>query len=291
MCPVPQGLRILVMTSVFAGVIGFFLFYDLRSQLLRASSTVMSNTTPSPTTTPATFFPQDWCPSCNDPELCSRKFLFIVGTGRSGSTTLMNMVNLVPHVYLYGENGMTLVPKPVPQVHSGYLRSDSYLAGVPGQDGAWLHPPPDVADRRFRKVFPNYIWTWLEPPAIPGRIVTVRGFKEVRWTMKTLEMIMHVCPCSRFISSFRTDLEAQAATVFQRHRSVDELRQGNVQQREMLGNLSAATFEIPLELFSIEKFNKLAAWLGSNCTFTSVVHSNARDKTKVEKPSKPARCE
>eukprot|EP00439_Symbiodinium_sp_Y106_P020957 s2737_g2.t1 len=45
-----------------------------------------------------------WCPGCRG-ELCARKFLFIVATGRSGSSTLMNMVNQVPGIFLVEVRG------------------------------------------------------------------------------------------------------------------------------------------------------------------------------------------
>lgn len=270
------------MTSMFVGCIGLYLLYGqgfLQSHLPR-TSTLHSTTSH-----------QDWCPSCNDTELCSNKFLFIVGTGRSGSTTLMNMVNLVPHVYLYGENGMMFEPMTLDPNSLYYLSRKDFSPRVPGRDGAWLHPPPEVADRRSRIGFQSYMWTWLEPPATPGRTVTIRGFKEIRWTAITLKTILHVCPCSRFISNFRLDLEAQHKSGWWVNQPINHLRFRTERLLEMMQNLSAPTFEMPLEFFSVEKFNKLASWLGSNCTFTSVAHSDAAPGTQTEESLKQASCE
>eukprot|EP00401_Gymnodinium_catenatum_P055002 CAMPEP_0117594740 /NCGR_PEP_ID=MMETSP0784-20121206/73372_1 /TAXON_ID=39447 /ORGANISM="" /LENGTH=201 /DNA_ID=CAMNT_0005396839 /DNA_START=203 /DNA_END=808 /DNA_ORIENTATION=- len=201
------------------------------------------------------------------------------------------MVNLVPHVYVYGENGMMFEPK---VLRSNFLRmmlsTRTLQRPTPGHDGAWNHPPAEIADRRFRIGFQHYMWTWLEPLAIPGRMVSVRGFKEIRWTAKNLKTIRHICPCSRFISSFRLDVEAQHASNFQGKKSVEQLRNMTAQQHTMLQNLGAATFELPVERFTFAEFNKLAAWLGANCTFASIVHSN--DGGMKERPtSDRAGCE
>jgi len=50
-----------------------------------------------------------WCPyaQCYNSPICTpcnRRFLFIIATGRSGSTTLLKMLNLLPNVRISGEN-------------------------------------------------------------------------------------------------------------------------------------------------------------------------------------------
>ena len=219
-----------------------------------ASSTGMSKTTPSLTTTPTTPFHQDWCLSCNDPELCLRKFLFIVGTERSGSTTLMNN----------GEPGATRLlvwrtmercwyPNPCPKFILNACEVTPVRRVFQGKmvHGSIHHPMLQIVV--FGKVSKTTFGRGWNLLRYLGVLLLYVGSEEVRWAMNTLEMIKHVCPCSRFISSFRTNPEAQAKSPFQRKRSVDELRQKNAQQREMLKSLSAATFAIPLEQFAIEE--------------------------------------
>ena len=42
-------------------------------------------------------------PKCN---LCERPYLFVVSVGgRTGSTSVLNMLNAIPHIRLAGENG------------------------------------------------------------------------------------------------------------------------------------------------------------------------------------------
>lgn len=52
---------------------------------------------------------ESWCPSamCYNSPLCvpcNRRYLFILATGRSGSTTLLRMFNELPNIRLAGEN-------------------------------------------------------------------------------------------------------------------------------------------------------------------------------------------
>ena len=43
-------------------------------------------------------------------DLCGQRWLFVLATGRSGSTTVLNMLNALPGVYMAGEN-MNVVGK------------------------------------------------------------------------------------------------------------------------------------------------------------------------------------
>mmetsp|Transcript_8251 Transcript_8251/g.10770 ORF Transcript_8251/g.10770 Transcript_8251/m.10770 type:complete len:149 (-) Transcript_8251:1950-2396(-) len=44
-----------------------------------------------------------WCDLCHDYD-----WVFILGTGRSGSTTILSMINSIPGFYLAGENGKAI---------------------------------------------------------------------------------------------------------------------------------------------------------------------------------------
>ena len=150
----------------------------------------------------------------------------------------MNMVNLVPHVYLYGENGM-FEPK------------------------TWAHCDHTWVQRNT-----------VDPSSVEDYFACV--------SMQPLHLLLS------------QDLEAQHESGSLANRSIgsiDQVRFRTEWRREMMQNLSAPTFEMPLELFSVEKFNKLASWLGANCTFTSVAHSNAARGTQTQESSKQASCE
>ena len=42
-------------------------------------------------------------------DLCDRRFVFVIATGRSGSTSVLETINSLPGVHLRGENGASLL--------------------------------------------------------------------------------------------------------------------------------------------------------------------------------------
>ena len=108
-----------------------------------------------------------FCPQCEGP-LCKRKFLFIVATGRSGSTSLMNMVSLIDGVFLYGENYGALR-------HLGQMQ-ERFFSTLAAQG----HDAPLLAERLLLHS-QDWLWDFLTPPSFLNdwkQSVSIRGFKD-----------------------------------------------------------------------------------------------------------------
>ncbi|CAE7249894.1 unnamed protein product [Symbiodinium natans] len=220
-----------------------------------------------------------FCPQCEGP-LCKRKFLFIVATGRSGSTSLMNMVSLIDGVFLYGENYGALR-------HLGQMQ-ERFFSTLAAQG----HDAPLLAERLLLHS-QDWLWDFLTPPSFLNdwkQSVSIRGFKEIRWDATAFQFVRRTCPCSRFIFNYRLDKDAQSQSAFYKTRnaSPESLSIFTQQMRQLLEETELPFLELPLENFTLSSFNRLAHWLGAECRFTNITHSNANG-TYAESESS-ARC-
>jgi len=86
-----------------------------------------------------------WCPSatCNNSPICApcnRRYLFIISTARSGSTTLLQMFNSLPNVRLSGENNGELFIASLLQTNLRAIDQENSVLDDNGTaDGAWIH--------------------------------------------------------------------------------------------------------------------------------------------------------
>ena len=92
-----------------------------------------------------------WCPyaTCNNTphcKPCQRRFLIVVATGRSGSTTLMNLLDKLPNVRMAGENKGQLLN----DFHTYRNLHDSIefeMKATEEVEGAWKHFPIHLKTR------------------------------------------------------------------------------------------------------------------------------------------------
>ena len=149
-------------------------------------------------------------PKC---DLCAHPYLFVASIGgRTGSTTVLNMLNSIPHIRLAGENGgqieyLTDLYETAAHVlnhHNGELYCDSpnNEAGDCGayQRGA-VSPTDVLCDLQ------DYVKDIAVPvfPLLPAPQVSVRGFKDIKWSTETLGMLHTIFPCARIVYSVRTN--------------------------------------------------------------------------------------
>jgi hypothetical protein len=95
---------------------------------------------------------KSWCPgaTCNNSPVCApcnRRFLFIIATGRSGSTTLLRMFNALPNVRIAGENNNELYVASQLESNLEGAKGHHLLDGNATQ-GSWAHnaiPPQAMA--------------------------------------------------------------------------------------------------------------------------------------------------
>ena len=119
-------------------------------------------------------------------------WVFVIGTGRSGSTTILEMLNQLPNTTLCGENfGMA----------NGIAALASSLAELDKQKHPSLpfrHGPIDR--KKSFHLLHQYVWTAAGIHANHGRV----GFKTIRVRdPETLDAFKRVFPHAKYILNIR----------------------------------------------------------------------------------------
>jgi len=231
---------------------------------------------------------------------CQRRFLIIIATGRSGSTTLMNLLDALPNVRMAGENKGALIND-----FTSYFdlyeskEFDLQTKEHNGVDGAWKHfPIPDQSlacpiQKRYEAINPppemnlNFRGSYDDSE-------TVIGFKTVRlhdtlvsendvtqWTHFLIENF----PCAKFVVNIRGDVESQKASwlqAFGTELDGESIRKYTRRLTKLAASLGQDRARI-LDMSDWSKedgsglgvLNDLVEWLGfRGCKFSSLIHSN-----------------
>ena len=251
---------------------------------------------------------KSWCPyaTCHNSPVCQpceRRYLFILATARSGSTTLLRMLNSLPNVRLGGENLNTLF-----KAHEViYNLHDEENHAPPIQDngvgvphGPMMHNP--IPQGAYS--CPTQLWIdTLNPP--PEKIMheshrgdrpsveefdqyKILGLKSVRfhlgnWTaVEAGRFLMNNFPCARVILNYRSNVESQYESIRSRFptstRTKEELEAYNNFQLDLaseLGPEMAILLDMNEWKDNTEVINHVVDWLGfKNCHFQELVHEN-----------------
>lgn len=259
---------------------------------------------PSPTDSAG---PPPWCPNavCHNSALChpcQRRFLIIIATGRSASTTLMYMMNSLPRVRMSGENNNTL----------GAIRTMiSNIKDAPQFQrqqenprlGAWSHNP--VPDSAFACVAQHMIET-INPPLLNEDLQlvqddtdTIIGFKTIRFLDNVspsedkdmVEYVQQHFPCSRILVNIRSDTRTQAISYANKKNFQTQLRgQATLEQMNERLRRVASMFGSQAMLLdssdwtkNIDRLNQVVQWLGfhDSCKFERLLEFNTRGKGYV----------
>ena len=130
-----------------------------------------------------------------------QKWLFVFGTGRSGSTTLKNMLNQVPGIYIGGENNNFMAQL----YHTYTIFSEDYSENTKRRidnTDAWGYFPRD--DAKMRKAIQNVLLAYIGNYTNDYNII---GFKEVRYF--DIGLIHDIFPNARFIFNWRQNITQQ----------------------------------------------------------------------------------
>jgi len=245
----------------------------------------------------------DWCPqaACHNSPVCypcDRKFLIVIATGRSGSTTLTDMLDLLPGVRMAGENNGHLTygfhaMNNLEETEAFHLDSRKKIEGawrhypIPEQSTACpiqkmfesLNPPSEQAMRRFHARFDDSD--------------DIIGFKTVRFHSeefgrsheKSVDFLMKTFPCARFIINIRGDVKAQVSSwskAFGVGMDGDSIRGYNLRLEKVAAQLGKDRARlIDMSEWSqkdgsgLRVLNEMVEWLGfKDCQFSSLIHSN-----------------
>lgn len=202
------------------------------------------------------------------------KFLFVLGTGRSGTTTIKAFLNSLPHFRIAGEN------KDVLGRLLTIFNSLKEIKGWSDGAGAWEN------HYDLQKTFDNsrkYILDTIAPG--PGHKVI--GFKEIREnSLDKVKFLKRLFPCSKLILSYRNNTQEQSHSAFYKNNkgASKELDNANNFMLKLHNANPSWMYLLALEEFSIEKFDDLLQWVGEkNCHANYIPQMNANSSYKNDK--------
>lgn len=207
--------------------------------------------------------------------------VFVVSSGRTGGTTIMHMLNLIPGFDLKGHNKGMLgsflnLHEKLKSKYQSYKRSTLY---------SWVHSPIQN-ETEIRCALRMMVLGELNPQS-KAHVV---GYKETDWKfdsrLQDLSLLMDVFPCSKVVLSYRNDLEDQLLSMRAVYGEFNyfRVRDANQQMDQFAKQHPDRTFTFPLEDFSVGRFNDLLRFLGEdlNCHYVDVIRDNAgEDFTRI----------
>mmetsp|Transcript_15651 Transcript_15651/g.43165 ORF Transcript_15651/g.43165 Transcript_15651/m.43165 type:complete len:341 (-) Transcript_15651:1908-2930(-) len=257
--------------------------------------------------------PKSWCPQaiCRDSALCrpcERRFLIIVTSGRTASTTLTWMMDLLPGVRMSGENNNVI--QTMKSALQRTLRHPFKLELPKGQEkGAWGHNP--IPYGSFACPTQAIIETLNPPPLRQEPNGTqqqqddIVGFKTIRLfrnnTMAHVPGIVHFLkehfPCARYLVNYRSDVLAQAKSQAKnlpayRNQDLGEgvaLVQAETDRLRLfhhfMGNGTAYLLDSSEWTRNVTILNNAIKWLGfhSNCAFPRVLQWDMKAQKQPQK--------
>ena len=204
-------------------------------------------------------------------DLHALKFILILGTGRSGSTTLLHMINLLPGVELSGEHDGALF---------SFLDLDMHLAKtrpLATTSSAWQQNTDLLRKSELYCMVQRWFFLHTGTHCDLG---TVHGFKEIRYKdPKILDFIAAAFPGAKLVINYRHDTRAQARSGFHRSQPIDEAAAELTRETESLVGWGhahpARSFLIATEELNAGNVTALYSWLGyPQCKAASVAHLN-----------------
>jgi len=207
--------------------------------------------------------------------------VFVVSSGRTGGATIMHMLNQIPGFDLKGHNTGMLgsflkLHEALDSKYETYKSSTLY---------SWVHSP-DRDKAAIRCALRMMVLGELNPQS-KAHVV---GYKEVDWQfdnrLRDLSFLMDVFPCSKIILSYRTDLEEQLLSMRAVYGEFNYfgVRDANRQIQKFAKQHPDRTFTLPLEEFSVGRFNDLLRFLGEDvkCHYVDVIRDNTgEDFTRI----------
>lgn len=209
--------------------------------------------------------------------------VFIVSSGRTGSTSILHMLNLIPGYDIKGGNMMLW-----PDVYDmNKVREEDFKIYQHSGLYAWHH-----ANGRNETELMCSMKMMLLGELNPSEHARVIGYKAIKWRfeedLKDLELLMEAFPCAKVILSKRRSIDDQLLSQGEVFGSMDyyATEHANKAMDKFAKHHSDRSFSLDLEDFDVEHFNTLLGFLGEDdkCRYVDVVHDNAG---RVRSPAKP----
>lgn len=241
-----------------------------------------------------------WCPfaKCNNSPLCqpcSRRYLIVIASGRSASTTMLYMMNRLPNVRLSGENNNMV------RAIDTMLRTMSDREDLAEDlEGAWKHAAirksdfACVAQSMMNAINPPEKLVQEDEDRLLADEDTILGWKTIRFhlnswpTEQSVAFLREHFPCSRVIINYNSNIRRQAESLLalwgqgENMKEVqEELEAENDQLLDVANKLgSNQAFVMDTSIYEspesgVREVNAMVKWLGfKGCTFTDLLHEN-----------------
>ena len=245
-----------------------------------------------------------WCPEAtcfNSPvcQSCKRRFLIEIATGRSGSTSLMHMLEMLPGVRMGGENKNQLYA--IRKMFDNFPRRYGKVAR-----GPWQH---EYVGRGDLACPAQHIMEAFIPPPRKDQGLddsnTIIGFKTIRFLdnddddKTAVEFVKKYFPCSRVVVNLRSNVTKQSKSNFHfyNENATQELTEMNKRLQRvalLFGHQAYLLYyeEWTDKVHGHEKINDLVHWLGfQHCTFNQLIHDNKiNDETDTKQIQLSPQC-
>jgi len=248
-----------------------------------------------------------WCPyaTCNNSPMClpcQRRYLFIFATGRSGSTSLLKMLNFLPSVRLSGENMNQL--HTASKLLSNIRSKNNLLEQNFDREGAWAHNA--ISPQSVSCSIQGVLNAINPPPQRVQQNVNIRGHPSIKefdrdmifgaktiryqngeWNVKeSAKYIKENFPCSRIVINIRSNVKDQLKSVTKHFGSnkegknttfIEVQNQFLIELSKELGDEMSRLVDMNEWIKDIDILNDLVTWLGfRGCTYKQIVHENSK---------------
>ena len=259
-----------------------------------------------------------WCPTtrCKTTELCQpcqRRFLILLTTARSASTTLTWMFDTLPGVRMSGENANTLAF--LKRLMDNVLKNPNFKQSA-GAKASWGHhfvPPQSlscVSQAMIEGINPPELINRLHIRNITAAANDIVGFKTIRFFHEAetpedekaiILFLKENFPCSRVVVNINSNITQYVQSVKKAWKSfsnktdyAEVIQKQNAQLRkvvQLLGPQRSFLLDKSEWTQNITKLNEAVSWLGFDpaCHFTDLLEFNTKGsgygntKTKLEK--------
>jgi len=199
--------------------------------------------------------------------------VFVVSSGRSGSTTVLHMLNQIPGYDIKGENYNIME-----------ALSDMYKERMSAREA---YGPASLYNwRRSSEQNSSAIMCGLQTSVLgmlnPNPSARVSGFKEIRWDFENhltdLDLLLKMFPCGKAVLNYRKNIEEQKVSYDHAMGDFSDQHPG-IAKLELIAfneRYKDRSFLLPLEDLDVDHFNAMLRFLGEgSCKYTDVYHDNS----------------
>mmetsp|Transcript_93 Transcript_93/g.125 ORF Transcript_93/g.125 Transcript_93/m.125 type:complete len:345 (+) Transcript_93:110-1144(+) len=290
------------------GILSDFLRIDFLSTQNNVKKDVISSSTHFDSFNETNPHLNSWCPNatCHNSPLCApcnQRFLFIVSTGRSGSTTLLTLLNQLPNVRLSGENNGQLhvlaniesnIKSKLQENHDinqgPFLHNSipSQAMACPMQEVMYtINPPPHLVQESVNVTDRPSILEYDKNKIFGCKTIRLQRDNFGKKPQSVATFFKRNFPCSKFVINYSSNVAKQAQSQQQYLKKVNELDLDSIKEtikkeiqflrdfKSHFNNQVVRIIDFNKWSKNITKLNFLVEWMGfKNCQLDRIPHEN-----------------